>query len=77
MGTRPQTSENEPARMRATASVPVANESERLATAGVTPNSAEKIGNNGWVEYNMANVASPATKSARLACRNSGVPRRR
>ena len=77
MGTRPHASENEPARMRATASVPVANESERLATAGVTPNSAENTGNSGWVEYNMANVASPATKSARLARLNPGVPRRR
>ena len=38
---------------------------------------AEKTGNSGWVQYSMANVARPATKSARLARRNSGVPRRR
>jgi hypothetical protein len=77
MGVRLQASENEPARTRATASVAVASESERLATAGVTPNSAEKVGRRGWVQYSMANVATPATKSARLARRNSGIPRRR
>jgi hypothetical protein len=38
--------------MRATASVPVANERERLA--GVTPNSAEKTGSSSWVQYSMA-----------------------
>jgi hypothetical protein len=77
IGERPQASENEPASTRATASVAVASESERLATAGVTPNSFDKTGSRGWVQYSIAKVARPATNSARLARRNSGVPRRR
>ena len=47
---RPQASESKPVTTKATASVAVVTESERLATNGVRSNALEKVGNRGWVQ---------------------------
>ena len=74
MTLRPHASDNEPNKRRLKASVTVAIDKERLAVAGVIPNSSENDGNNGCVIYKFANVINPAANNAKFVLVNSFVP---
>src|SRR5690349_16577152 len=73
-GLRPQVSESDAARSIITASVAVVTDTDRLANAGGTPNSAVSAGSTGCVEYRQAKVTQPPRNSARLARQNAAEP---
>src|ERR671939_2165 len=56
---RPTDSESVPANRSETASVAAVTDSDRLAVAGETWNSAANVGSSGWVAYNAAKVTKP------------------
>ena len=70
----PHASDSEPNNMRLKASVTVAIDKERLAVAGLIPNSSENNGNNGCVIYKFANVINPAENNAKFVLVNSIDP---
>src|SRR5919204_3051235 len=73
---RPSASDSVPATNRNTANPAVVTDTERLAVAGLTWNSAANRGRSGCVLYSPAKVTSPPRNRARLARQKRADPRR-